>query len=111
MSTRWVCCCYELLTGIRPYRLGNAASIGLLQQAIRTVEAVKPSEQREPHGESATQFARELRGDLDAIILKALAKEPAERYAKCGRPGGGPSMPFAGKADRGAARSMDVPTE
>jgi len=72
---------YELLTGIRPYRLGNAASIGLLQQAIRTVEVVKPSEQRELHGEGATQFARELRGDLDAIILKALAKEPAERYA------------------------------
>jgi serine/threonine protein kinase/Tol biopolymer transport system component len=70
---------YELLTGIRPYRFGNAASIGLLQQAIGTVEVVKPSEQRE--GADAPQFARELRGDLDAITLKALAKEPAERYA------------------------------
>ena len=70
---------YELLTGIRPYRFGNAASIGLLPQAIGTVEVVKPSEQRE--GADAPQFARELRGDLDAITLKALAKEPAERYA------------------------------
>jgi serine/threonine protein kinase/Tol biopolymer transport system component len=72
---------YELLTGIRPYRFGNAASIGLLQQAIGTVEVVKPSEQREPCGADAPQFARELRGDLDAITLKTLAKEPAERYA------------------------------
>ena len=72
---------YELLTGIRPYRLEHAASIGLLQQAIRTVEVVKPSEQREPGGAGTPRFARELRGDLDAITLKALAKESGERYA------------------------------
>ncbi len=71
---------YELLTGIRPYRFGSAASIGLLQQANHTVEVVKPSEQREPCA-GLPQFTRELRGDLDAITLKALANEPAERYA------------------------------
>ncbi len=34
---------YELLTGIRPYRLKSAASMGLLEQAIGTLEIKKPS--------------------------------------------------------------------
>jgi len=34
---------YEMLTGIRPYRLRSAASIGLLEQAVATVGIKKPS--------------------------------------------------------------------
>jgi serine/threonine-protein kinase len=34
---------YELLTGSRPYRLKSAASMGLLEQAISTLEIKKPS--------------------------------------------------------------------
>ena len=34
---------YELLTGTRPYRLKSAASMGLLEQAIGTLEIKKPS--------------------------------------------------------------------
>ena len=77
---------YEMLTGVRPYRLMRAASIGMLEQAIATVDVKKPSTQS-AQGVSASRGAtpesltRQLRGDLDAITLKALAREPAERYS------------------------------
>jgi serine/threonine protein kinase/Tol biopolymer transport system component len=76
---------YELLTGIRPYRLRNAASIGLLEHAVAAVEVKKPSTQLEAEavaarGTIAEKLSRQLRGDLDAIALKALAKDRAERY-------------------------------
>ena len=75
---------YELLTGVRPYRLRNAASIGLLEHAITAVDVNRPSAQANAdavaRGTTAEKLARQLRGDLDAITLKALAKEPARRY-------------------------------
>jgi len=76
---------YELLTGTRPYRLKSAASIGLLDQAIATLEVKKPSLQLEQsaaatRASTVERLARHLRGDLDAVVLKALAKEPAQRY-------------------------------
>lgn len=76
---------YELLIGIRPYQLKNAGSVGLLEQGIASVAVEKPSVQAEPQAAAlrATTpegLARQLRGDLDAIALKTLAKEPAERY-------------------------------
>ena len=74
---------YELLTGTRPYRLKGAASIGLLDQAIAMVSVKKPSTQLQQAGAGGNTpdpRARQLRGDLDAIVLKALAKDPAQRY-------------------------------
>jgi serine/threonine protein kinase len=76
---------YELLTGVRPYRLNHAASMGLLDQAIATLEVEKPSAllQRPEtvRGPFASKvWVRQLRGDLDAITLKALAKDPVQRY-------------------------------
>ena len=76
---------YELLTGVRPYRLKSAASIGMLEPAITTVEVKKPSTQLEPEaiaarGTTQEKLTRQLRGDLDAIVLKTLAKNPAQRY-------------------------------
>jgi len=55
---------YELLTGRRPYKVGDT-SLEALERAIRDQDP-------EPPG---------LGGDLDAILAKALRKEPAERYA------------------------------
>ncbi len=76
---------YELLTGTRPYRLKSAASIGLLDQAIATLEVNKPSMHLEQsaaatRASTVERLARQLRGDLDAIVLMALAKDPAQRY-------------------------------
>ena len=76
---------YELLTGARPYRLKSAASMGLLERAIGTLEIKKPSMlQSQPtsadHRPDNAVWARQLRGDLDAIVLKALDKEPLKRY-------------------------------
>lgn len=77
---------YELLTGSRPYGLKTGASVGTLEQAIATVEVSKPSTRIEPEScdaraASRDRLARMLRGDLDVIVLKALAKDPEERYA------------------------------
>jgi serine/threonine protein kinase len=73
---------YELLTGARPYRLKSAASMGLLEQAIGTLEIKKPSVLQSAGANEVR--ARQLRGDLDAIVLKALDKEPSERYQSAG---------------------------
>jgi serine/threonine protein kinase/TolB-like protein/Flp pilus assembly protein TadD len=76
---------YELLCGSRPYRLKAGASAGLLEQAIATAQVERPSTRIGPEagstrGTTPQKLARRLRGDLDAIVLKALAKEPSERY-------------------------------
>ncbi|HYM25125.1 MAG TPA: hypothetical protein VEU08_18035, partial [Vicinamibacterales bacterium] len=65
---------YQLLTGRLPYGTEQRSSSAALADAITTHDADRPSA-------VATAFARELRGDLDAIVLKALRKEPDKRYA------------------------------
>lgn len=76
---------YELLTGVRPYRLKIAASMGLLEQAIGTIDVKKPSTVLDQATGAARitpreGWGRQMRGDLDAIALKALEKEPVKRY-------------------------------
>jgi serine/threonine protein kinase/predicted Zn-dependent protease len=94
---------YELLTGRRPYRVTGRASnevenAVLTQDPARPSTVVKRTESNEATNEparvapsTATQLARargttpdrlseRLRGELDSIALKALAKEPADRY-------------------------------
>jgi serine/threonine protein kinase/TolB-like protein/Flp pilus assembly protein TadD len=77
---------YELLTGARPYRLQRAASMGLLDVAIATIEAPKLSAAltdgaAAARASTSQRLALQLRGPLDAIVLKALARTPAGRYA------------------------------
>jgi hypothetical protein len=64
---------------------GCGGSIAQLEHAIATVEVKRPSTQLAPgaagdRGTTERQLARGLRGDLDAIVLKALAPSPASRY-------------------------------
>jgi serine/threonine protein kinase len=69
---------FELLTGERPYRLGrtDVLSRGALEEAIVKVDPATPSAMVKDRA-----LRRVLRGDLDAIVLKALKKRPEERYA------------------------------
>jgi serine/threonine-protein kinase len=65
---------YEVLTGAKPYRLrrGTAAE---LEEAIAGADARLASDAAP---DRATR--RRLRGDLDAILGKALRKRPTDRY-------------------------------
>jgi eukaryotic-like serine/threonine-protein kinase len=76
---------YELLTGTRPYRLSSQVSLAGMRQAVASADVKKPSTQLTPEASAARaatqeQLSRKLRGDLDALVLKALAQEPFERY-------------------------------
>ena len=65
---------FQLLTGQRPYRLPSTR----LDEIVRTIcdtPAARPSTVAAP------TITRRLRGDLDAIVLTALRKEPERRYA------------------------------
>ncbi len=65
---------YELLTGSRPYEPSRSTR-GALEDAILHTDPQRPSEVA-----GDPTFRRTLRGDLDTILLKALKKEPQERY-------------------------------
>lgn len=69
---------YELLAGERPYRLPRRGKTALAQAVLET-EVPPPSTAARGAGRVAA--ARALRGDLDTIVLKALKKDAADRYA------------------------------
>jgi len=66
---------YEILTARRPYD-SERSTRGAVEQAILEGEPPLPSSRA---ADQAT--ARKLRGELDAIVVKALKREPADRYA------------------------------
>ena len=65
---------YELLCGALPYRARNRSVIELERVVCR--EPVVPPSKR-----FSGARRRRLRGDLDSIVLRALRKNPSERYA------------------------------
>jgi len=82
---------FELLTGRRPYAQ-TGSTPAAYEQAILTQEPRAPSLAALTQDQEATPNAarrelnprglsHRLRGDLDAIVLRALRKNPAERYA------------------------------
>ena len=71
---------FELLTGRRPYEAEGRTLDDLIrvvaEEDVPRPSTVAPDAATRPPYELAT-----LKGDLDAVILRALAKAPAERYA------------------------------
>lgn len=82
---------YRLLTGARPYDV-EGTSRAELREAIVEREPEPPSLAASKADEVATEarrttaagLSRELRGDLDAVLLRCLEKDPADRYADVG---------------------------
>ena len=79
---------YELLTGQRPYRITNRRP-DQIARAITEQEPARPStaitRRDRQNSKAEIRNSKFLRGDLDNIILKAMRKEPARRYASVGQ--------------------------
>ena len=79
---------YELLTGVRPYEV-DARSPAEVERIVCEHIPDPPSETvsrissaaAQARRSTAERLQRQLDGDLDTIVLKALAKEPGRRYA------------------------------
>ena len=70
---------YELLAGVRPYRLPGGLGAVALAAAVAAVQVPRASQAaaRDPAQAGSSQ---PLAGDVDAILARALAKDAAERY-------------------------------
>jgi serine/threonine-protein kinase len=88
---------YELLTGQAPHRREGRTPLELVH-AIRHETPERPSTLvgkldprdlplAQPSPRDVRRLRRRLRGDLDAIVLKALRREPARRHATAGELG------------------------
>jgi non-specific serine/threonine protein kinase/serine/threonine-protein kinase len=82
---------YVLLSGTRPYRL-KGGTPDALRRELAAAPFVPPSQRVRPEAPEAAaraaarattprELSRRLSGDLDAIVARALARDPAERYA------------------------------
>jgi serine/threonine protein kinase len=77
---------YELLCGSRPYHIATRTP-SEIERTISGQEPKPPSAAVDnagaaaARGTDADRLRRQLRGDLDNIVHKAMRKEPAERYA------------------------------
>ena len=76
---------YELLTGQSPYARWRDEPLGV-QRAICETDPPRPSQSLRgaetlQQDDKILRLSRSLAGDLDAIVLKAMRKEPAARYS------------------------------
>jgi len=67
---------YELVAGVRPYETSGLTLDRVLDVVVHT----------EPPRPSTAQA--QLRGDIDAIVMRAMSKEAAQRYDSAGELGG-----------------------
>jgi non-specific serine/threonine protein kinase/serine/threonine-protein kinase len=67
---------FELLAGQRPYVLSGKP----LDEIVRAVCEQTPPRLSVAAGKTAAKPAKELAGDLDHIVAKAIRKDPSERY-------------------------------
>jgi serine/threonine-protein kinase len=75
---------YELLTGTRPFERGPRSN-SELERRVLEEEPTKPSTAAGRQAATARlPHHQALEGDLDNIILKAIQKDPARRYASVG---------------------------
>ena len=80
---------YEMLCGQRPYRLAvdGVRDARAWHEALMHAEVAPPSRAlidgaaASARGATARALRRRLAGDLDAIVLRSLRKDPADRYA------------------------------
>ncbi len=73
---------YKLLTGQKPYEFHSALPFDMSRTILDT-EPTRPSDKPiaiAAAGSSADRIRRTLNGDIDAIALMALRKEPERRY-------------------------------
>jgi tetratricopeptide (TPR) repeat protein/tRNA A-37 threonylcarbamoyl transferase component Bud32 len=70
---------YELVAGVRAHRLSGSS----LQRAVCEEVPERPSvaARTDPARATTRRVARTVGSDLDAIVMKALRKEPGRRYA------------------------------
>jgi serine/threonine protein kinase len=88
---------YRLLTGVSPYKSKTTQPMELAREIVET-DPAKPSTAiveaeatvtnrgaddtaRAPRRIDVARLKKSLRGDLDNIVLKALRKDPSQRYA------------------------------
>ncbi|HXW96249.1 MAG TPA: serine/threonine-protein kinase, partial [Gemmatimonadales bacterium] len=75
---------FELLTGRAPYHV-ELSSVAQLELAIVQGDPLRPSAAIDDHAAELRQtsrrkLARQLAGDLDTVVGKALARRPGDRY-------------------------------
>lgn len=77
---------FEVITGRKPYRLRRHSDAEWERSILevtppRASAMLLRSDTAATPDPAARRLARRLRGDLDTILLRALQKEPAQRYA------------------------------
>jgi len=73
---------YEIAAGARPYDTTGHTLDHILEMVLRT-DVVRPSDAKVTD-DRAKAWRGRLKGDLDAITMKAIAKEPDRRYGSAG---------------------------
>jgi eukaryotic-like serine/threonine-protein kinase len=85
---------YELLTGVPAHRTDRRGGAGLERvvceqmpplPSLAAREGPAVDERAQARRTTGAELGRRVRGDLDAIVLKALRKEPERRYATAAR--------------------------